>query len=132
MKSVSRKDIWSQKLAPAKNVDDFIKLYPNSVQAKLKQMRQIIRSAAPKAEEAISYRMPTFKINGRAFVCFAGFRSHIGFYPMSGSFLKSFSKDLKDYVTTKGGVQFPLDKPLPVNLIKRMVKTRLNQVLNEK
>lgn len=111
----------------AKNVAAFIKASPEEPQPKLKQLRKIVKDVLPDAEETISYKMPLYKLHGKGVVAFAGFKSHIGFYPMSGSLLDSFKKELRNYKTSKGAVQFPLDKPLPVALIKRLIKARIKQ-----
>jgi uncharacterized protein YdhG (YjbR/CyaY superfamily) len=121
MKAWSAK-IWNKKYLPAKDITAFINGSPKEAQAKLKQLRKIIKAAVPKAEEGISYRMPAFKLQGKSFVGFAGYKQHIGFYPMSGSFLAKFKKELGNYKTSKGAIQFPLDKPLPVSLLKFVVE----------
>ena len=118
-------DLWSGKNPPAKNVEAFIRASPKGTQAKLRELRGIIRALVPQAEEVISYRMPTYKLNGKPF---AGFKHHIGFYPMSGSFLDDYKEELRDYVTSKGAVRFPLAEPLPVALIERMLKDRINSL----
>jgi uncharacterized protein YdhG (YjbR/CyaY superfamily) len=82
----------------------------------------------PQADEVISYKMPVYKLNGKAVAGFAGFTRHIGFYPMSGSFLGAFRKELKDYETSKGAVRFPLSRPLPTALIKRLMRARVKQI----
>lgn len=116
---------WSAKAPPPKDVDAFIRASPRESQSKLREMRAVVRAVAPEAEEFISYRMPTYKLNGQPFVAFAGFKKHIGFYPMSGSFLDGYKEELKDYARSRGAVQFPLSEPLPVGLIKRMIRDRL-------
>ncbi len=121
-------DLWSGQNPPAKDVDAFIRASPKETQAKLRQLRSIIKEVAPGAVGTISYQMPTFKHNGRPFVAFAGFKNHIGFYPMSGSFLDDYKEELQDFVTSKGGVQFPLTEPLPVALIKRLIKDRIRSL----
>jgi len=127
-KKTTAGDLWSGKTPPAKDVDAFISASPKDAQPKLRELRGIIRALAPAAEETISYRMPTYKLNGKPLVGFAGFKHHIGFYPMSGSFLEGYKEELKDYVTTKGGVQFPFAEPLPVALIKRLIKDRIKSL----
>jgi len=106
----------------AANVDAYIKQFPPEVQVKLQQLRAAIKSAAPKAEEMISYMMPAYKYHG-VLVYFGGYKNHIGFYP-TGSGIEAFKKELSVYKGSKGTVQFPLDKPLPVALIKQIVKYR--------
>lgn len=108
-----------------KDVDSYIAGFPKSVQEQLETLRTIIRKAAPKAEEVISYQMPAYKQEG-VLVYFAGYKAHIGFYPTTGP-MKAFAKDLSPYKTSKGAVQFPLDKALPKTLITRMVKYRLQE-----
>ena len=111
--------------ALVEDIDSYIGSRPDHVREKLGELRQIIRSAAPKAEEVISYRMPAFKLNGIV-VYFAACKNHIGFYP-TGSGITAFEKKLTGYSYSKGAIQFPLDKPLPIGLIKRIVKFRLRQ-----
>jgi uncharacterized protein YdhG (YjbR/CyaY superfamily) len=128
MKKSQTKDIWSSKTPPTKNVDAFIKASPKQTRAKLKQFRQIVRTTVPGAEEKISYKMPVYKYKGMGFIGFAGFKNHIGFYGMTGMFFEQYKKELKDYKVSKGTVQFPLDKPLPVSLIKKLLKARIKRV----
>ena len=94
-------------------------------------MRQTIRDAAPGAVEAISYQMPTFKLNGRNLVHFAAFKSHIGFYPIPSG-IEAFKEELSPYKQGKGSVQFPLDKPIPYDLVERIVKYRVKENLEMK
>ncbi len=110
------------KTAPA-NVDAYIKQFPPEVQAMLQKLRATIKAAAPKAEELISYMMPAYKYHG-VLVYFGGYKNHIGFYP-TGSGIEAFKKELSVYKGSKGAVQFPLDKPLPLALIKQIVKFRV-------
>lgn len=105
-------------IPPAKNVDAYIKAAPVEVRAKLVQLRKIVRTLAPRAEEGISYGMPYYKLNG-ALVGFAAFKNHIGFFP--GAIVKEFEKELAGYETAKGTVRFPLEKPLPVTLIRKLI-----------
>jgi uncharacterized protein YdhG (YjbR/CyaY superfamily) len=110
----------------AKNIDEFIAGSPKNTQELLKKMRSIIQKAAPGTEEAISYGIPTYKLNGRNLVHFSGYKEHIGFYPGAAG-IESFKEELSKYKTSKGTVQFPLDKPLPVGLITQIVKFRIAQ-----
>lgn len=105
------------------NVDDYISAFPVETKKLLEQMRSTIKKAAPKAEEVISYGMPAYKLNGML-VYFAGYKNHIGFYPTSSG-IAHFKKDLSIYKGAKGSVQFPLDNPLPLALIRKIVKFRL-------
>ncbi|GEP93414.1 Uncharacterized conserved protein YdhG, YjbR/CyaY-like superfamily, DUF1801 family [Chitinophaga terrae (ex Kim and Jung 2007)] len=107
----------------APNVDAYIAGFPTAVQQLLNEMRKIIRKAAPKAEEKISYGIPAYRQNGNL-VYFAAFKNHIGFYP-TPSGIEKFKKELSSYKQSKGTVQFPLDQPLPADLISRIVKFRI-------
>ncbi len=90
-----------------RTIDDYIKTFPNDVQNILEKIRQTIKKAAPEAVEAISYQMPTFKLNGKNLVHFAAFKNHIGFYPTSSG-IEAFKKELSPYKGAKGSVQFPI------------------------
>ena len=107
-----------------KTIDEYIKTFPEDVQSILERMRQTIRKAAPEAVEAISYQMPTFKLNGKNLVFFAAFKNHIGFYPIPSG-IKAFKKELSQYKGGKGSVQFPIDKPVPYDLVKKIVIFRM-------
>ena len=106
-------------------IDEYIAGFPKDVQKALQEVRETIHKAAPKAEETISYAMPAFKQNGNL-VYFAAWKEHIGFYatPTGNS---EFKKDLAGYKTSKGAIQFPLDKPMPVQLITKIVKFRVKE-----
>ena len=112
-----------------KNIDDYIDHFPTETQKLLRKMRSTIRDAAPGALESISYGMPTFTI-GRNRVYFAGYKNHIGFYP--GGAIAPFKEDLSAYKSTKGGVQFPINEPLPTALVSRIVKARMKQTASGK
>jgi uncharacterized protein YdhG (YjbR/CyaY superfamily) len=109
------------------NTDEYISWFPSETQKLLKQLRATIKKAAPKAEEVISYGMPAYKLNGML-VYFAAYAKHIGFYPTSSG-ISAFKKEISVFKWSKGAVQFPLDKPLPIALITKIVKFRvkLNQ-----
>ena len=112
-----------------KDIDEYIRSYPKEIQKILEQFRVTIKKAAPQAEEVISYGMPAFKLNGML-VYFAAFKNHIGFYPApTGS--EAFKKELSVYKTGKGSVQFPLDKPMPLSLITKIVKFRVTENLQK-
>ena len=113
-------------------IDEYIKIFPKDVQNLLKSVRQTIKKAAPKAEETINYQIPTFKLNGNL-VHFAAFKNHIGFYPGSKA-IEIFSKDLKEYKTSKGAIQFPIDRRIPTSLIRKIVEHRvkINSTKNSK
>jgi uncharacterized protein YdhG (YjbR/CyaY superfamily) len=106
-------------------VDAYIAQFEGLVKERLTELRSIIQKSAPQAEEVISYKMPAYKHNGML-VYFAGYKQHIGFYP-TASPIAHFADDLSRYKTSKGAVQFPLDKPLPKQLIVRMVKFKLEE-----
>jgi uncharacterized protein YdhG (YjbR/CyaY superfamily) len=112
-----------KKTAPAKDIDEYIGLQPGPIQPILNKLRQVIKKAAPKAEEVISYQMPAFKQNG-ILVYFAAQNKHIGFYP-TASGIEAFEKELANHETSKGTVRFPFDKPLPYKLIEQIVKFRV-------
>jgi uncharacterized protein YdhG (YjbR/CyaY superfamily) len=114
------------KPAVVKNVDEYIASFDRDVQEKLQQLRSSIKKAAPAAEEMISYMMPAYKYLGGPLVYFAGYKNHIGFYATPTGH-KAFEKELSIYKQGKGSVQFPVDKPLPLSLISRIVKYRVKQ-----
>ncbi|MBK6772564.1 MAG: DUF1801 domain-containing protein [Ignavibacteria bacterium] len=107
-----------------KTVDDYISNFPSEIKTKLQFIRQIIKEIAPEAIESISYGMPAYKINKKPLVYFGGFAKHIGIYATPTGHEK-FKKQLSVYKQGKGSVQFPLDQPLPVALIKDIIKFRL-------
>lgn len=107
------------------DVDTYILSFPEHTQKLLHQLRKTIRKAAPKAEEVISYAMPAYKLNGML-VYFAGYKNHIGFYPTSSG-IREFKEQFADYKSSKGAVQFPLDKPLPIKLISNIVAFRIEE-----
>jgi uncharacterized protein YdhG (YjbR/CyaY superfamily) len=106
-----------------RTVDDYIATFAPDIQAILQKIRQTVKAAAPNAEETISYRIPAFKLNGML-VYFAAFKKHIGLYPpVRGD--AGLMRDVKPYAGTKGNLQFPLEKPIPYALIRRIVKARV-------
>lgn len=113
-----------------KNIDEYIALQTPELQILLEQMRQTIKKAAPEAEEVISYNMPAFKYHG-ILVYFAAYKNHIGFYatPTGHS---EFKEELSVYKQGKGSVQFPLNQPLPLDLISKIVKFRLTENLKKR
>lgn len=108
----------------ANNVDEYIAAFPPEMQATLQQVRATIQENAPEAEEDIAYRMPAYKLNSRPLVYFAGYKSHIGFYATPSGHAE-FAEELSKYKQGKGSVQFPLDEPVPLELIGRIVKFRV-------
>ena len=113
----------------SKDIDSYIASYPQKTQVLLEEMRAVICKAAPQATEAISYGVPTYKLNGNL-VHFGGFKFHIGFFP-TPSGIKHFQKELSAYKTSKGAVQFPIEKPIPVGLVAKIVKFRVKENLRK-
>ncbi len=111
--------------AKPETIDDYIAGFPENIQKILKKIRATIRRAAPDAEEAIKYQIPTFTLNGNL-VHFAAFKNHIGFYPAPSGTAK-FKKELSVYEAGKGSVQFPLDEPIPYDLITKIVEFRVKE-----
>ena len=111
----------------AKTIDAYIANCPKDVQGKLRQMRATIQAAAPQATQTISYRMPTFYFEGNL-VHFAALKNHIGFYP-TPSGVQAFIKETSKYASTKGAIQFPLDEPLPLKLVSKIVRLRVKENL---
>src|SRR5258708_38081005 len=110
-----------------KNIDEYIASFPDDVQEILKQFRSNIHSIARKATETISYGIPTFKLNGRNLVHFGGFKDHVSFFPTSSP-IPVFKKELINYEISKGTIKFPLDNPIPYDLIEKIVKFRVNEI----
>jgi uncharacterized protein YdhG (YjbR/CyaY superfamily) len=110
----------------AKDIDEYIAGFPNDVQEILEKIRRTIRKAAPDAEETISYQIPTFTLKGKYLVYFAAYQKHIGLYPAPRG-IEKFKKELSVYAGGKGTVRLPLDKPIPFDLIERIVKFRVKQ-----
>lgn len=110
-------------------IDNYILGFPEEVQYKLNQLRKTIHEAAPDATEKISYAMPTFYLKGNL-VHFAAYKNHIGFYP-APSGLNAFKKEISLFKNSKGAVQFPINQPLPLNLISKIVKFRVEENLSK-
>ena len=113
-----------------KTIDEYINAFPKDIQNILERMRETIRKAAPGAVETISYRMPAFKLNGNL-VFFAAFKKHIGFYP-TASGIAAFKNKFAAYKFSKGAIQFPLDKPIPYDLVERIVLFRVKENVEKK
>jgi uncharacterized protein YdhG (YjbR/CyaY superfamily) len=111
----------------AGSIDEYISGFPPETQRVLEKMRAIIRAATPDATETISYAIPTFDLRGKHLVHFAGFKSHVGFYPTSSG-IAAFKEELKPYKSARGSVQFPLARPLPADLIRRIVEFRVGEI----
>ncbi len=109
-----------------KNIDEYIAGFPKDIQNILEQIRATIKKAAPDAEETIKYAIPTFTLQGNNLVHFAAFKNHIGFYATPAG-NEAFKKELSNYKMGKGSIQFPLDKPMPFDLITKIVKFRVKE-----
>jgi uncharacterized protein YdhG (YjbR/CyaY superfamily) len=110
----------------ASSIDEYIAGFPPEAQKALQEVRTVIRAAAPAATETISYAMPTFDLNGHHLVHFAGYAKHVGFYPIPSG-VEAFKEELKPYKQGKGSVQFPLDREMPLDLIRRIVEFRVGE-----
>ena len=110
------------------DVDAYLAGVPEQARDALQTLRETIRSAAPGAEEGFSYGVPAFRLGGRPLVCFAAFKSHCGFYPMSPQVLGSFAAELSGYDTAKGTIRFDPKKPLPADLVRRIVRARVEEL----
>jgi uncharacterized protein YdhG (YjbR/CyaY superfamily) len=113
-----------------KTIDEYISKFPKNIQEILLELRQIISEAAPKAEETISYQIPTFKLNGNL-VHFAAYKNHIGFYP-TPSGIENFKEELSSYEFAKGSIKFPINKPIPFSLVRKIVEFRVKENLEKK
>jgi len=113
------------KMKQYSSVEEYVADFPKPTQKLIEQLRATIKKAAPKAEEVISYGMPGYKLNGML-VWFGAYAKHIGFYPKPAA-LREFAKELSEYKMSKGTVQFPLDKPLPLAIITKIVKFRISE-----
>ena len=112
----------------ADDVSRYLAAQPPRARRYLRQIRASIRAVAPNATESITYRIPTFKLDGRPFIYCAGFRDHVSLYPMTGVIRRKFAAELKRFKTSTGTVQFSLEKPLPLGLVRRLVKARLAEM----
>ena len=112
-----------QKKSGFTSIDEYIAAFPEETQKILEALRAVIKAAVPEAKEKISYQMPTFDLNGNL-VHFAAFKNHIGFYP-TPSGIEAFKQELSGYAGAKGSVQFPINQPLPLDLIRRIVEYRV-------
>ena len=107
-------------------IDEYISTFPSDIQQILEKLRKVIQDSAPNAQEAISYGIPAFRLNGDL-VYFAAFKKHIGFYPRGPSAIEAFKDELSGYEQSKGTIRFPLDQPIPFDLVKRIVRFRVQQ-----
>ena len=109
-----------------KTIDEYISKFPKKSRDILEELRQVIKESASEAEETISYGMPAFKLNGKNLVYFAAWKNHIGFYPIPSA-IEAFKMELFPFKQAKGSVQFPIDKPIPFDLVKKIVKFRVKE-----
>jgi len=112
-------------------IDEYIATFPRNVRDILEDLRRIIRESAPKSEETTSYGIPTFDLNGRHLVHFAAYKNHIGFYPTSSG-ITQFKKELSPYELSRGTVRFPINEPIPLDLIRKIVQYRAREILAER
>ena len=113
---------------PPKSIDHYLVDQTEEVRITLEKLRHTILTTAPGAVEVISYGMPAFKLNGYMLVGFAAFKKHCSLFPWNGHTVEEFAKELKNYTTSKGTIQFTLEKPLPVALVKKIVKARIQDI----
>lgn len=111
--------------AKPSSIDEYIANFPEDVQKILQEIRAVIRDVAPGAVETISYDMPTFNLNGTYLIYFAGWKKHVALYPVTGNVAKALSDELSGYKGTKGSVHFPLNKPMPLDLIREITRLRI-------
>lgn len=111
-----------------KTFDECLATVSDDKRATLEKLRKTIRSIAPKAEEGVSYGMAAFILNGKPVAGLAAGANHCAYYPMSGSIVDALKEDLKNYETSKGTIRFPVDKPLPVSLVKKLIKARIAEI----
>ncbi|GBF40610.1 iron chaperone [Leptospira johnsonii] len=111
------------------SIDEYIKTFPKEVQSILQELRKTIQETAPEASEKISYQIPTFYLNGNL-VHFAAYKNHIGFYPGASGIAK-FKKEIDKYKNAKGSVQFPINQPLPFDLVRKIVKFRVGEFMKK-
>jgi len=129
-KTAAKPKAKTPSMKPAKNIDEYLAIQPPESRKALEKLRRIILSVAPDAEEVISYAMPAFKYHGML-VGFAGWKNHSGFYPWNSRTVNEFKDELKGYTTSKGAIQFPLEKPIPVALVKKIVKARMKENISK-
>lgn len=118
----------SSQLQVLDQIRAYLTAQPPGARAVLKQIRDVIRTVAPDAVDSFSYRIPGVKLDGKALLWYAGFTHHTSLYPIGETIRNRFRAELEGYETSKGTVRFPLDQPLPVSLVRRLVKARMDEV----
>ena len=118
----------AKQLSAKAQVAAYIAAQPPNARTALKQVLAAIRAAAPKAEEGFSYRIPSFRLDDRPLVWYAAFKNHYSMYPIGAAVTRALGKGVEQYETSKGTIRFPLDEPVPVGLVKKLVKARINEV----
>ena len=114
-------------MATPTSVEDYLAALPEGPRAALQELRKTIRAAAPEATETISYQMPTFKDQGRFLVSYAAFKDHCSLFPASGAVMEALGEELKPYFSGKGTLRFTADKPIPAAVVRKIVKTRIEE-----
>jgi len=109
-------------------IDEYFAPLPADQRAALQKLRNAIQAAAPKAEECINYGLAAFRLNGKSIAGLGASANHLSYYPMSGSITKTLAEDLEGYDTTKGAIRFPVNKPLPATLVRKLVKARVAEI----
>ena len=115
-------------MAGPTSVEDYLAALPEGQRSTLEMLRKTIRTAAPEATETISYQMPTFKLRGRVLVYYAAFKDHFSLFPASEAVMEALGDELKPYFSGKGTLRFTQDKPIPVALVKKIVKARIEEI----
>jgi uncharacterized protein YdhG (YjbR/CyaY superfamily) len=115
-----------------RTVDEYVARFPKDVKDILEELRHVVNESAPQAEETMSYGMPTFDLNGAHLVFFAAWKNHVGLYPVNSSVVEAFKNELAPFKLAKGTVQFPFDKPIPFDLVKKIVEFRVKESESEK
>jgi uncharacterized protein YdhG (YjbR/CyaY superfamily) len=127
--SAGRGERADSDLVSQQEIDDYLARLDEPKRSTLQELRRTIRSIVPEAEQGISYGAPAFRLHGKLIAGFAAFKSHLSYLPHSGSVLAELPDDVAGYVTSKGALQFAIDKPLPKALVKKLIATRLGEIL---
>ena len=117
-----------EKNMPVKDIDEYLSSIPEESRIVLEKLRALIKAIVPNATETIGYGMPVFKYKGKGVAGFAAFKDHCSYMPMSGTVTETLKDELRSYSITKGSIRFPIDKPLPATLVKKLIKTRIAEI----